>query len=205
MQNSVCALYNHCRGPSMWSEAPASWDFSVTQGRIYAIKWCMSLKQHINKEKTIEVCWRFPILWVWDNTFTTFGRNLSEDAFHKFLCSAQHHPTADHARQLFWCMFPQNQIAKEDHDFYTTPNIWLLCVKSDFATFNSNEGLGWQLCILYAVCVVRQRRGGMTVLCTLFALLGRVGMMVLCTLSVLSGRVGLMVFCTLSVLSGRVG
>ena len=42
----------------------SSWDFSVTHGRIYAIKWCMSLKHHINKEKTIEVCWRFPILWV---------------------------------------------------------------------------------------------------------------------------------------------
>ena len=69
------------------------------------------------KEKRLEVRWRFPINFygLWDAVITAFGCNSSGDAFHKFLCSAQHHCLCSRSWHLFWHMFLQKQILKTDH------------------------------------------------------------------------------------------
>ena len=61
------------------------------------------------KEKREEVHWRFPI------NFYGLWHNLSGDAFHKFLCSAQYRSLCSRSWHLFWRTFLQKRIAKEDH------------------------------------------------------------------------------------------
>ena len=49
IENSLCALYDQRRAPSMWSSAPA---YSALVG-MYDVKQRVNLKRHINKGKAI--------------------------------------------------------------------------------------------------------------------------------------------------------
>ena len=103
----------------------SSWDFLSSMAECTTLNIASTWSVTSTKEKWYEVRWRFPINFygLWDAVFTAFGCNLSGDTFHKFLCSAQHCCLSSQSWQLFWRMFLQMQIAKEDHYIYATLKI----------------------------------------------------------------------------------
>ena len=151
IQKSFSASYNQRGVPSMWSSVLAS---SVLGTVLSPMVECMMsnnastwnvISQMKSDGKYAE---DFPLIFMGHETHSiNFGHNSSENTFHKFLCSVQHRSVCSWSWHLFWRMFPQKQIVKEDYIYiYTTLKIWLLHLISDFATLKSNEGLA-------AVCV----------------------------------------------------
>ena len=124
-RKSLCASYDQCGVPSMWSAALAS---SVLGTFLSPMVECMTSSKASTryvtstKEKWKEVPWRINFYGLWD---TAFGHNSSEDTFHKFLFSAQHCSLCSRSWHLFWRTFPQKRIAKED-------DIYMLCSRSNY-------------------------------------------------------------------------
>ena len=151
MQKSFCALYDQRGVRSMWSSVLAS---SVLGTFLSPMVECMMSNNASTWNVTSQMksdrkyAEDFPLIFMGYETHSiNFGHNSSENTFHKFLCSVQHRSLCSWSWHLFWRMFPQKQIVKEDDIYiYTMLKIRLLHLKSDFATPKSNEGLA-------AVCV----------------------------------------------------
>ena len=66
--------------------------------------WCQMTYQlkvlHQQSKSNGKYAEDFPFYGLWDTVFAAFGCNLSRDAFHKILCSAQHHSLCN--QSCFW-------------------------------------------------------------------------------------------------------
>ena len=106
----------------------SSWDFSVAHSGMYNVEQRVNSKHQINKGKAIGSMLKISHYFLWVVRHTAFWRNSSEDAFHKFLCSAQHRSLCSRSWHLFWHTFPQKWIAKEMRYIY----IYTLRTKSNY-------------------------------------------------------------------------
>lgn len=132
----------HCT-TSVWSAVLDSWDSYVARGRMYDVEQRVSWKHHINEGKAVGSTLNIShfmdcetlslqhldIVWV-EMLFTNFfivhtARSVVTGWLglkHQLLTRS----AADHARQLYWWMFPGNWTVREDPICYSQNQITML-------------------------------------------------------------------------------
>ena len=116
---TILMQYDQRRAPSMRSAARASSVLGT-----FCCPWHWTVRQlevsHQQRKSDMKYAEDFPLIFMDCETPSSQHLDViwAETLFTNFFCSAQHRCLSSWSWQLFWCMFLQMRIAKEDHYIY---------------------------------------------------------------------------------------